>query len=206
MHTKLPEVDVPADQPFANDKLHRAESGRVLGYFLASVSTPYVLGIDAEWGQGKTTFLRMWARQLQNDGFPVHYFNAWEADYESDPLISLMAEVRAFAKTKAAGLAADEASAIQKRAAAIGRAGMRMTKYAIPALVKAGTAGVVDLEGLADAFKGAGDVAEKLAQRALDEYEEQKKSLTKFRSELESLATSLQGEEKRPLLRLVEEL
>jgi hypothetical protein len=206
MHKKIPEPDVPVEQPFANDKLDRIESGKVLAHFLSAAITPYVLGIDAGWGQGKTTFLRMWRQHLENGGFPVHYFNAWEADYESDPLVSLMAEVRTFAKTKAAQLPIEEAGAIQRRALAIGKAGIRITKYAVPALVKAGTAGIIDVEGLTDAFKGAGDVAEKLAQRALDEYEEQKKSLATFRKELESLAASLQGERKRPLVVLVDEL
>src|SRR5438309_5535791 len=98
MHSKLPDIEIPLDDPFANDKLQRRESGEILSRFLQAVPTPYVLAIDAQWGQGKTTFLRMWKQLLQNDGFPVHYFNAWEADYESDPMVALMGEIRSFTK------------------------------------------------------------------------------------------------------------
>ena len=207
MHLKLPPIEVPDAQPFANDKLQRQQSADLLCRFLSTVPTPYVLAIDAEWGQGKTTFLRMWERFLKNEGFPVHYFNAWEADYEPDPLIALMAEIRSFASVRAKTQNPTEAKTIKKHAKAIGRVGIRITQYALPKLIKAGTAGIIDAEELSELFgKEASEITEKVAEGALNEYEKQKQSLSDFKSELQNLASSLAGEQRKPLVILVDEL
>ena len=42
--------------------------------------------IDAMWGNGKTTFLRMWIQRARNDGKVVALVNAWEGDYRGNPL------------------------------------------------------------------------------------------------------------------------
>ena len=67
MHPKIPELEIPPGDPFANDKLNRRESGKILAAFLGSVGTPYVLAINAAWGQGKTSFLFMWRKLLEKD-------------------------------------------------------------------------------------------------------------------------------------------
>jgi hypothetical protein len=42
---------------------------------------------------GKTTFLDMWRKYLQQKGFPVLFFNAWETDFTGDPLVSFIGEM-----------------------------------------------------------------------------------------------------------------
>jgi KAP family P-loop domain len=207
MHPRIPELEIPKDNPFAHDKLNRGESAQLLSHFLASVATPYVLAIDAAWGQGKTVFLMMWQKLLESEGYAVHYFNAWEADYESDPLVALMAELRLFAAAKAQTKSPEDASNLKTRAAAMGKAGIRITKYALPKLVRAGTAGVLDIEALADALEeGAAEVSEKLAEGALKEYEAQRQSLRSFRQELQALAASFAGAKGLPMIVLVDEV
>ena len=51
------------------------------------------MAVDAPWGTGKTTFLRMWKQHLHNCGFSVVEFNAWETDFSEDPLVALTAEI-----------------------------------------------------------------------------------------------------------------
>lgn len=50
------------------------------------------MAVDAPWGMGKTTFIRMWEQYLRDKGFPVASFNAWEADYFADPFSALSGE------------------------------------------------------------------------------------------------------------------
>jgi len=45
--------------------------------------------VDAAWGTGKTTFLRMWKSWLRQQGFPVVAFNAWETDFTNYPFLAL---------------------------------------------------------------------------------------------------------------------
>ena len=69
------EIDVPKDDPFKHDLLDRREAVDTLTHLVANVDGPCVLGVDAAWGAGKTTFLRIWTQHLRNEGFPVVEFN-----------------------------------------------------------------------------------------------------------------------------------
>ena len=70
------EIDVLTDDPFKNDLLDRKEPVEVLTHLVGAIEGPCVLAVDAAWGNGKTTFLRIWAQHLRNQGFPVVEFNA----------------------------------------------------------------------------------------------------------------------------------
>lgn len=64
-----------------------------------------VLAIDSSWGTGKTTFINMWKYMLDNDdefktSFETMYFNAWENDYISEPLSSLLVELETQIKSR----------------------------------------------------------------------------------------------------------
>lgn len=49
----------------------------------------YVLCINGAWGTGKTFFIKRWEASLEEKGYDVIYFNAWENDCGEDPLVSL---------------------------------------------------------------------------------------------------------------------
>ena len=61
------DIDVPEGDPFKNDTLNRKESVEILAKLITSVDGPGVFGIDADWGNGKTTFLRMLQGFLNKD-------------------------------------------------------------------------------------------------------------------------------------------
>ena len=57
-----------------------------------------ILSINSEWGTGKTTFIKMWEKMLDNDDaykgkYETLYFNAWENDYIKDPLLAILSEM-----------------------------------------------------------------------------------------------------------------
>ena len=87
-------VEVPDDEPFKHDLLYRKEPAGILASLVGSVEGPCVMGIDVLWGAGKTTFLKMWAQHMRNQGFPVVEFNAWETDFSQDPFIALSSELQ----------------------------------------------------------------------------------------------------------------
>lgn len=55
---------------------------------------PFTMAIDGQWGQGKTYFVSNWEKTLCRDKYPTIYFDAWKADYASDPIITFMAEFK----------------------------------------------------------------------------------------------------------------
>ena len=56
------------------------------------VDESFVLSLNSEFGSGKSTFFEMWANKLKSDNntFEVVYINAWESDYQGDPLLAIV--------------------------------------------------------------------------------------------------------------------
>ena len=110
---------IPADDPFANDLLNNRARAEALTHLIGHAQTPYVLSIDAQWGNGKTTFLNMLIQHLRNDGFGVIAFNAWENDFTDNPFTTLAGEI--VRQTKSFGRASmtERAGELAKAAAPI---------------------------------------------------------------------------------------
>ena len=107
---------IPADNPFANDLLSTRARAEALTLLIGRARTPYVLSIDAQWGNGKTTFLNMFMQHLMNDGFAVIEFNAWENDFTDNPFTTLAAEI--VKQTKSFGRASMTERAVELAKAA----------------------------------------------------------------------------------------
>lgn len=120
------DIEVPEGNPFEHDSLDRKKSVEILARLIDSVDGPGVFGIDADWGNGKTTFLRMLHRHLATNGIPVVRLNAWESDYVSDPFTAIATEL-----TDGLGAKADESGA--KTEAKVDTGLMQATKAVIKA-------------------------------------------------------------------------
>jgi len=87
--TKIIEID--ENEPFKNDLLNRKGYADNLTAIVNKINQPFVMSINSSWGTGKTTFLKMWKCQLDNeDEFKTLYFNAWECDDSDDPLLAML--------------------------------------------------------------------------------------------------------------------
>lgn len=84
------------------DKLNRKASADFLTSYLikryameATHDLPgtLTLNIRADWGLGKTFFLKRWSEDLQHVGYPVVFFDAWSNDFTDDPLVGFIAEM-----------------------------------------------------------------------------------------------------------------
>ena len=93
MKIRPDDIEVPRDAPFRHDLLGRETTIRNLTNLLQNRESPYTMSIDASWGNGKTTFLKMWTQHLKNEGFPVVSFNAWESDFTRNPFGVLSANL-----------------------------------------------------------------------------------------------------------------
>jgi len=88
---------------FPADKLDRARYATFLSRLLAQEGFDkarpdeeqkknYVLNLNAEWGAGKTYFLKRWSQELIVD-YPVVYIDAWQQDYSDDPFLTVIAGI-----------------------------------------------------------------------------------------------------------------
>ena len=199
MKTRLQpaEVAVSKSDPFRNDLLDRKELAETLTQLVDGVEGPCVMAIDAPWGAGKTTFLKMWSQHLRNQGFPVVEFNAWETDHADDPFVALASEI-----TDALRVFAD--GSLQKRIKEMAEAAKHVALRAIPGVIRLVTAGVLDVQPLME--KEAGSLLASYAERRLDQYKEDKKSLETFRQKLCTMANDLHRSRDHPLVILIDEL
>src|SRR5687767_920857 len=95
MKLKAPQFEIPPAEPFKNDLLKRELCAEQLTELLKSYEEPLVFCINATFGNGKTSFLKMWREHLKLQGFKTIYFNAWENDHSDDALASLIGEFSA---------------------------------------------------------------------------------------------------------------
>ena len=172
------EFDIPEDNPFQNDKLEREVIAENLEKIIDATNGSLVLSIDAGWGNGKTTFINMWKKWLDNTGkYTTLYFNAWENDDCEDPLLALISELEEILKK-------DENKKVLEK---IKHYGKPLLKNAIPTAFKIATGGIIDIalikEHISDANeKHLVDLAGKLGEFEL--FKAQKISKAKFKDAL----------------------
>lgn len=94
MHLRPKEIEPNQENPFSEDLLNRRQYADVLTQIVKHAEGGFTLSINADWGYGKTTFIKMWEKVLQNEGYPTIYFNAWETDFVADPMMALIDGLR----------------------------------------------------------------------------------------------------------------
>lgn len=82
------------ENPFGKDLLNRKQYADVLTQIVKNTEDGFTLSINADWGYGKTTFVKMWDAMLQSEGYKTIYFNAWESDFVADPMMALIDGLR----------------------------------------------------------------------------------------------------------------
>ena len=191
------EIDVPEDDPFKNDLLGRGEPVEVLTHLVGSLEGPCVLAVDAAWGNGKTTFLRIWAQYLRNRGFPVVEFNAWETDFAGDPFVSLSTELTE-------GLRAYTNETLATKIDKTRKVAKEVIRRAVPGLIRVATAGILDINPLLE--KEAGQAIASYAEDRLTAHEQALQSVKVFRETLQDMANELSVQKGHPLIVMIDEL
>ena len=191
------ELDIPDKDPFRNDLLSREEPAKVLTHLVESIEEgPCVLAVDAEWGAGKTTFLKLWAQHLRNSGFPVVELNAWETDHSGDPFVTLSSEL-------AKGLEKYKKD-LGRKIRTVKTAAAKVLRYAIPGAVRLATAGIPYVNSLMEEV--VGKVLTSYASTRLARYETAQKSIETFKSVLQEMANNLFKLKGKPLMVFIDEL
>ena len=78
----------------AGDRLDRARYAEFLTNYLAAEGKQrnYVLNLNAEWGAGKTWFIKRWYMKLKQH-YPTVYIDAWQQDFSDDPLLTVISSI-----------------------------------------------------------------------------------------------------------------
>ncbi|HNX22585.1 MAG TPA: P-loop NTPase fold protein [Spirochaetota bacterium] len=208
MRMRITEPEIDKENPFLHDKLNREQSAIVLTQLFSNTEGPFVVSLNAPWGTGKTTFIKMFRQYLLNQGFPVIYFNAWETDYQDNPLIAFIGEINSgIEELKKQGFEIEKARKVFKK---IKKTGKDILKKSIPVAIKTATHKALDIEkGGEDAFS---DFISGVLENQIKNYSATKDQVQKFKEQLKELADELQKNEKsqnfksKPLIFFIDEL
>lgn len=195
MKIKHDEIIPKTDNPFAECKLDRERYARVLTNIVNTYADGFVLAINNEWGTGKTTFVKMWQQQLKNECFQTIYFNAWENDFDSNPLVAMMSELETLtnARNKKVFKSVVEKGAVLIKNIAPALAKSLIKKY------------VVDIDDIAiGAIEDSTKASTEILEEEIREYSSKKKTIVEFRKELEKFVK--QADNTKPLIFIVDEL
>ncbi len=183
MLKRIDSLEIPPDKPFVNDLLNREDSAINLTSLIQSSESPLVLSINAPFGMGKTTFIRMWKAHLEKENHLCLYFNAWENDYTEKPLIALISEVEGIIDS--IHLSKKEKSKLSKN---LKKYGGDLIKFAAPIATKLITQGLLDSKDLANAFK-------KIVEQQIDDHKKSKATISSFKRSLQELCQKVGDDE-----------
>ncbi|MFX2103324.1 P-loop NTPase fold protein [Acinetobacter baumannii] len=80
-------------EPFENDLWNRTNLADQLENYISRIKVGATVAIDAEWGAGKSWFVKHWKARLEQKKFKVIYLNAFTQDYIEDPFLTIAMEI-----------------------------------------------------------------------------------------------------------------
>ena len=187
---KRKEPEVPQSgslkEIWVHDVLERFKAAEKLTRVVMGHTEPLVISVHGAWGAGKTFFLKRWQKELETVGIESIYFNAWEDDFYSDPLVAIVGQLSVHFDEK------EKHVEITKE----------LKKLAKELIVKTALASLKNYTGL-DVEKAL----ENIADKTFEAYSSQRESKEKLRSQLEKLSEAVKEETKEnPLVFIVDEL
>jgi hypothetical protein len=186
------DLDIVKDNPFFNCKLGRENNAFVLTQIVESYADGFVLALNNKWGAGKTTFVKMWQQHLINKGFRTMYFNAWENDFEMEPLVAMLGELK-----KLIGKADNTSfkSLLEK--------GATISKRVLPSVAKTLSKRYLG-EDFADIISNSAEAATDIFEDEVNEYINKKDNLLAFKKELENYVE--ENNNGNPIVFIIDEL
>ena len=193
--------DPPEKNPFEFDLLNREEAVETLTRLISTIEGPCVLAVDAPWGAGKTTFLKIWAQYLRNQHFFVVKFNAWETDFSDDPFVALCAELTR-------GFGEEEGGEYAKE---FKKAAVKVIKHISSNAVEKVTGGLVVPTKLSAELKEK--AVETATEERLAKHQQAQAVIKEFKEKLEDMARALNDRtaqadagSQKPLVVMIDEL
>ena len=171
------EISIKEDNIFENDLLDRKDAITDLSKLIEGQKKALVLSVNADWGAGKTTFVRLWKAYLKTQGIESIYFSAWEDDFSNEPLVAILGELNIYIENLNQEETKEEFAKAKKLALKI-----------LPTLVN-----IV-----------AGGAAEQLTTAVIDQYQTKKTDLDKLKESIIKVLKAINSD--KPFVIFIDEL
>ncbi len=191
----IPEMEILENHPFQKDALNRVSFANNLTELIKKIDDPFVLSLNAPWGEGKTTFIKMWLPLLKKEGFHTIYFDAFANDYLNDAFIAIVSEITEyFSEQFKHNKNLDNFLNTSKKV------GIQLLGLTGRIAIKAATMGVIkdsDIEMFQE-FKeeiaqGSSELIGNVLKDKIENHHQEKQTIITFKKELSDLAASLKN-------------
>ncbi len=198
MIKKNNQIEIDDSNIFLHDCLDRKELIENLSQLIVSTHEPFVLSINASWGDGKTTFIKLWKAYLKKElDVESIYFSAWEDDFSKEPLISILGEINRYIEDNF-----ETNSEVASKFEQTKKISGKIIKRALPAFLKGATMGVLDID---KGFESAiGVLSEEGAKELIENYSKEKNILDEFQNSVNGVIEQIDS--KKPFVIFIDEL
>lgn len=198
--------------PYEGDLWGRQQLGERLTSFVEAIKDGMTIALDAEWGSGKTWFVRNWKAELEQKGFKVIYIDAFQHDFMEDPFLILSMEILNVVDANESVEEKFKEKFIKAYHAILPNMPMLLWSLTMT-LMGAGHFSKVLTDTLNSIKDGSGDFGEKVGEmleqkmqerlsEVVENYNTDKNELKYFQKALRSLV----AEEEKPLVFIIDEL
>jgi len=192
MKLLVPALKISEEDGFKTelDIFNRKSFGEALFNLISNTEDELVLALDAPWGEGKSTFIKMWQGLLAENNIANVYFDAFENDYQQDPLLAISSQLYSLIDSGDVKTQVEFKKKALSAIKVIGRAGLRVG-------IKAITAGILDetilekTDNIEDAEDEASGLVDSFIASQLTKSAENSKSLIAFKEYLSTLGGKL---------------
>ncbi|HEX9946312.1 MAG TPA: P-loop NTPase fold protein, partial [Allosphingosinicella sp.] len=199
-----------------NDLFQLADLSKRLTALVRALTQGSVSILDGRWGTGKTTFVKMWVAELERDGIPAIYFDAFAADYIQDPFQAVSSS---FIRAAIARKRTDDPvyQRYVRRAAKAAKRIAGVTTKAGVKLVTLGALGAAEIDQLTalkdDIGSSLGEISEEAVKTLLEQHANDEEVFANLRGSLLELpallrpvTTETTDNEPLPLVIVIDEL
>ncbi|OEC84815.1 P-loop NTPase fold protein [Acinetobacter sp. YK3] len=198
--------------PFQGDLWGREKLGERLTDFVSNLQCGATIALDAEWGAGKTWFVKNWKADLEEKGHKVIYIDAFAHDFMEDPFLILSMEILNTVEADTTVVTRFKDQFIKAYHAVLPNLPMLIWSLAMT-VMGAGYLGKMAQDTFATAKEAAGEVGEKAGELLeeglkehltglVEDYNTNKNELKYFQEALANLVKDLDT----PLVFIVDEL
>lgn len=206
MKVVLPELEIADNCGFSRevDIFNRQGFGERLANLIENSGGNPVIALDAGWGEGKSTFIKMWRGYLSNhrkQEITSIYFDAFENDYQKDPFLTLASEIYQL-------ISVDDKEKQTEFKEKATKAVKSLARGALKVSVKVASAGIVDGSAVDSAEKEISNlVANQVDDLVKERFEHAKKdklALKAFKEHLSEFVSEINND--KPIVFIIDEL
>jgi hypothetical protein len=189
----------------SDDRLDREEFGSRLMNLVTDNAGSMVLSLDAPWGEGKTTFLKMWQQMLTENGIRSVYLDAFQHGQAEDPFVPLVASI---IDAVEAGSDAEQLEVVRTKAGAVGA---HLFSWGAKFAARSATLGLFGSRTLEathenDTPEQSSRAIAKMVADRISTYSQEVREADAFSDQLNALIGHKAGVAGKPLVVIVDEL